>query len=543
MTTAPDIFLSYNREDQAIARRFAEAFEGEGFRVWWDTTLRAGEAYDEVTEQALRTAKAVVVLWSPRSVVSRWVRAEATLADRNRTLVPCTIEPCDRPIMFELTQTAELSHWKGEPTDKAWQAFLGDVRQFVGKEAPADPVQATQPAAPPLPTKPSIAVLPFADMSSATEEDYFAEGMVQEISAALSRFPSLFVIDSGSTLTYRSSGLTPRQIARELGVQYVLDGSVRRSGPRVRISTQLVDTLEGEQIWAERFDGTLEDVFALQDTVANAVAGQIEPTIEAAEIRRAHSRPTESLRAYDLYLRALHLQRKLQGPSVREAIALLGKALELDPDYALAAGLAGACHMSEAIFSWSEDVEDSKRTGMALVRRSLLLSPDDPNVNLWAAYAFLFFENDWATAEDLAERGLARTPGSSFAWHVRGWVNLYTDRPEAALADFQKAIRLDPRAPDRFIIVAGVGWALFFLRRLEEAITSLRHARQIGPGNRAPIMPIAAAQAHLGRIAEARATIESLPSDWPYATWLKTFREEPQREFLRSGLALAGADV
>ena len=123
----PDIFLSYNREDQAVARRFAEAFGAEGFEVWWDATLKSGEAYDEVTETALRTAKAVVVLWSPRSVVSRWVRAEATLADRNKTLVPCTIEPCDRPIMFELTQTAELSHWQGDPTDKAWTAFLTDV--------------------------------------------------------------------------------------------------------------------------------------------------------------------------------------------------------------------------------------------------------------------------------------------------------------------------------------------------------------------------------------------------------------------------------
>ena len=127
----PDIFLSYNREDQAAARRFAEAFEAQGFSVWWDVTLRSGEAYDEVTENALRDAKAVVVLWSKKSVASRWVRAEATLAERNKTLVPAMIEPCDRPIMFELTQTADLSRWQGEGTDKAWQAFVRDVRQFV----------------------------------------------------------------------------------------------------------------------------------------------------------------------------------------------------------------------------------------------------------------------------------------------------------------------------------------------------------------------------------------------------------------------------
>src|SRR5437867_7370069 len=135
----PDIFLSYTREDQATAQRFAESFEAQGFSVWWDVTLRSGEAYDQVTEEALRTAKAVVVLWSKKSVVSRWVRAEATLADRNRTLVPAMIEPCERPIMFELTQTADLCHWQGEASDPAWRAFLADVRRFVQakQEAPS----------------------------------------------------------------------------------------------------------------------------------------------------------------------------------------------------------------------------------------------------------------------------------------------------------------------------------------------------------------------------------------------------------------------
>ena len=138
----PDVFLSYNREDQAAARRFAEAFAAQGLDVWWDTALKSGEAYDEVTETALRTAKAVVVLWSKKSVVSRWVRAEATLADRNKTLVPCMIEPCERPIMFELTQTAELTHWQGDVGDRAWLAFLNDVERFILKGASVLPARA-----------------------------------------------------------------------------------------------------------------------------------------------------------------------------------------------------------------------------------------------------------------------------------------------------------------------------------------------------------------------------------------------------------------
>src|SRR6185503_9718341 len=162
----PDIFLSYNREDQATARRFAEAFAAEGLDVWWDATLRSGEAYDEVTETALKTAKAVVVLWSPRSVVSRWVRAEATLADRNKTLLPVTIEACDRPIMFELTQTADLTRWDGSRADKAWVEFLGDVKRFVGAGAPTPRPAAAEVTATLRSDRLSICVLPFANMSA-----------------------------------------------------------------------------------------------------------------------------------------------------------------------------------------------------------------------------------------------------------------------------------------------------------------------------------------------------------------------------------------
>jgi hypothetical protein len=176
----PDVFLSYNREDQAVARRFAEAFTAQGLNVWWDTALKSGEAYDEVTENALRTAKAVVVLWSPRSVASRWVRAEATLADRNKTLVPCMIEPCERPIMFELTQTADLSHWRGDSDDRGWLSFLADVRRFVERDTPA-PLVAPSPDASKIERdqRPSLAVLPFANLSGDTEQDYFADGMKQ----------------------------------------------------------------------------------------------------------------------------------------------------------------------------------------------------------------------------------------------------------------------------------------------------------------------------------------------------------------------------
>ena len=192
--TAPDVFLSYNREDSDTARRFAEGLEREGFAVWWDQRLRSGEAYDEVTENALRSAKAVVVLWSPRSVVSRWVRAEATIADRCKTLVPVMIEPCERPIMFELTQTAELGHWTGDARDKAWLALLSDVQRFVAKgdavapvaPAPTPTAAPTAAAGKPHATRPSVAILPFTNRSAERADEVFAGGMGEDIAAALS---------------------------------------------------------------------------------------------------------------------------------------------------------------------------------------------------------------------------------------------------------------------------------------------------------------------------------------------------------------------
>ena len=345
--TTPDIFLSYNREDAAVARTYADAFAREGLSVWWDTALRSGEAYDEVTEAALRGAKAVVVLWSPRSVVSRWVRAEATIADRCKTLVPVTIEACERPIMFELTQTADLSHWTGDAGDRAWLAFLGDVRGFVGQEVLPEIVAAPKPqiAPQPLAAKPSLVVRPFATMAGAGEADYFADGMVVEIVSALSRFPSLFVISSGSSLNLRGDVRSSGEIAREMGVRYVLQGSVRKGGNAVRIAVELLDGDAHTPIWTQRFDGVLDDIFALQDEIANAVAARIDSTIRSNEMLQATKRLTKDQGAYDLFLLGSHnMWAKYEEAELREAISLFDQAIALDPKFALAMVLcSNAC--------------------------------------------------------------------------------------------------------------------------------------------------------------------------------------------------------
>jgi TolB-like protein/Tfp pilus assembly protein PilF len=543
MTAAPDIFLSYNREDQAVARRFAEAFEAQGFSVWWDTTLRAGEAYDEVTEQALREAKAVVVLWSPRSVVSRWVRAEATLADRNKTLVPCTIEPCDRPIMFELTQTAELSHWQGDAADTAWQAFLGDVRRFVGKEVPTETVQAAPPAPLPLPlpSKPSIAVMPFANLSGDPDQEYFADGMVEEISNALSCLRSLFVIAGSSTLTFKGKNVAAQEAARQLGVRFVLEGSVRKAGARVRIAVKLIDALSGEQIWTHRFEDTLEDIFDLQDKVAVAVAGRIEPTIQLAEVQRVSSRPTENMGSYDLYLRAMPLVASATEDNYLAALDLLRRAITLDPGYAPALAALAITHTRLFMFGWSDDPEGHRLEGLEMAQRALRAGRDDAAVLTAVAFATLRLGGNPVEARELAARATDLNPGSAGAWSMRGSLHMFNGEADLAVEALESAIRLDPTGPRQPTYIGALGQARFLQRRFDEAVGLLRESVQ-HQELPAHSLFLAAALGHLGDAAGAARVLARYrqASPRPVEDFVRsTYRPDASANLILEGLALA----
>ena len=332
----PDIFLSYNREDQGRAKLFAEAFAAEGFDVWWDVGLKTGEAYDQVTEKALREAKAVVVLWSKRSVESRWVRAEATLADRNKTLVPCMIEACERPIMFELTQTAELSHWNGHSGDKVWLAFLADVKRFVTRETPQHALSPPGPV-PLLPADPVLAVLPFDNLSTDTEMVFFSDGISEEIIQRLTRGANLKII--GRTSSFQFRGERKAQAAAALRCSHVLDGSIRRAAGRIRIAAHLTETVGQTTLWSERFDGTLEDTFALQDEISEQIAAALHRTFES------FSTPGIDPRDYDIYLRAALFS--LAPDELRQAIPLLEGVTSRSKNFAEAWGrlaLARAFH-------------------------------------------------------------------------------------------------------------------------------------------------------------------------------------------------------
>ncbi len=396
------------------------------------------------------------------------------------------------------------------------------------------------------PDKPSIAVLPFSDMTGAKDQDYFTDGMVVEIVTALTRFQSLFVIASGTCLSYRGDARSPSQIALELGVRYILTGSVRKAGERVRIAVELLDEGALAPIWSQRFDGTLEDVFALQDNVANAVASQIEPSIRATEVRRAHTRPTQDSSAYDLYLRGLQLQfGRYQKEDLEPAIDMFNQAIALDPDFAQALAMASNAHITLFMHELIDDPEASRQAGLDLARRAVRADGDDAEVLAWAAYTHLQCGADLATVDAMLERALALNPGASVCRYCSGWTQVFACRPEAALTEFETGLRLDPYSPWRTAMVGGQGFALFSLRRFEEAVPHLVEMAEHVPTLKVmALRMVAACYAYLGRIAEGHALLITLgPVSTAEERFISLFRDSEFETLLRAGLALLDADI
>jgi TolB-like protein/class 3 adenylate cyclase/Flp pilus assembly protein TadD len=394
-----------------------------------------------------------------------------------------------------------------------------------------------------LPDKPSIAVLPFQNMSGDSEQEYFTDGMVEEIITALSRIRWLFVIARNSSFTYRGRSVDVKQVGRELGVRYVLEGSVRKAGQRVRITGQLIDAMTGAHLWADRFDGSLEDIFELQDKVAVSVAGVIEPTLQLAEIRRSADRPTRDLTAYDLYLRALALAQTWEREGIISALDLLGQAIERDPHYGLALALAAHCHYAVHANGWTNDPQRAVRKGVDFARRAVRAGPDDPGVLHNAAYALGYFGEDINTAIELIDRALAFNPSFAVAWHRSGWLRLWSGQPNIAIEHFDTALRLSPR-DHRAGNFMSIGVSHFFARRFEDAAAMLLRSLQEHGGWAPTYRFLAACYAHMGRLDEARETIKRLQAVTPVVVPDASHWRNPEhRELFLSGLRLAAGEV
>ena len=414
--------------------------------------------------------------------------------------------------------------------------FVADVAEEGAPKAipaPGEPVLA-------LPDKPSIAVLPFQNMSGDPDQEYFADGTVEEIITALSRIRWLFVIARNSSFTYKGQAVDVKRVGRELGVRYVLEGSIRKGGNRVRIAAQLIEAQAGTHLWAEHFDGSLEDLFDLQDQVATSVAGIIEPTLQAAETHRSAQYPTKDLTAYDLYLRALPFFYTFAQEGITKALQLLKQAIARDPEYGPALGLASICHERSRQDGWSTAPEDDLRQAVDLARRALHASPGDPGVLANAAFVLSWAGEEIEAMIAIMDRALVLNPSYARGWYLSALVRSQAGDADAVIEHVERAMRLSPRERSGpFVVARGVGY--FLKRDFEAAIAALVSVIQEYPGFPASYRLLAASYAHLGRLDEARSTLDRLRTITPLIMplHLSAYRKTADRELYLSGMRLA----
>jgi adenylate cyclase len=356
-----------------------------------------------------------------------------------------------------------------------------------------------------LPDKPSIAVLPFQNMSDDPEQEYFADGMVEEITTALSRFKWLFVIARNSSFTFKGPSVDIKEVRRRLGVRYVLEGSVRKASGKVRITGQLIDATTGAHLWADRFERDLADVFALQDEVTVAVVSAIQPKLLQTEIALATRRRPENLTAYDFFLRAMQRYYPMTREGLAETIRLAHRALELDPQFGFVAALAGACHTQKILQGYATDPQFDRKEAVRLLRLALSVDDDDPDTLAMACTISTWMVGDCESTIEMADKAVALNPNSFFAWYARGYAYLkLAGLPEEGIRSFERAIRMNPVGPLLLHPLAGMGQAFVELRRFDEAILAGKKALRQRPDYSPAYRCLASAFAHLGRDGEAR---------------------------------------
>ncbi len=501
-----DIFLSYNREDQARAKLFAEAFEGQGFKVWWDVGLRTGEAYDEVTETALRTAKAVVVLWSKKSVQSRWVRAEATLADRNKTLVPCMIEPCERPIMFELTQTAELSHWQGASDDRAWVAFVADVKRLFGRQPEVLVSTLQKPEYAPgnagqrgkLPT---LAILPFANRSGQSADDVFAFGMVEDVIEAISISKEVIVLSSSATAKWANMPVDVRQVGLDLGANYLLEGNVRRSGTNIRVTVQLLETVDAAILWTQRFDRPLSELAELQEDLVSEVAASLGMQLLSNEMGRALKKPGD-ITAWEAIQRSISAWRRYDAAAIAFAVAETERAIQIAPDYGPSHAFLADALANVYLNGGIDDASLRKRVRDAAYR-ALMLAPEEPFALCRVGHSLTFI-GDLDEGLRYTAEAARKAPGSGWACWYFGMGLTIAHKSELALVQLDRSLRLMPDFHIKWATLCFIAVNFSHLGRWAEADALLDESISLFPTFDWTRALKATCCLRLGRPAEAR---------------------------------------
>jgi TolB-like protein/class 3 adenylate cyclase/tetratricopeptide (TPR) repeat protein len=424
---------------------------------------------------------------------------------------------------------------KWEPSD--WQ--LPVTSEVIAAPATALPKPLS------LPDKPSIAVLPFQNMSGDPEQEYFADGMVDDITTALSRFKSLFVIARNSSFSYKGKSPDIRQVGRDLGVRYVLEGSVRKAGGKVRITGQLIDSATGAHPWADRFEGSLEDIFELQDQVTTSVVGAVAPKLDQAEIERAKRKPTESLDAYDFYLRGvadLHIVTKLSNET---ALQLFYKAMEIDPHFASATAMAARCYTLRKVNRWMADPAQETAEAVRLARHAIKFGKDDAVALCYAGYALVHAVYELESGAAIIERATTINPHLAIAWQLSGTVQAFLGRSEIAIEHTSRAMRLSPLDPSLALMQASLALAYFIAGRYDDASDWADRAIQEGTSFLPPFRMAIASKALAGRQEEARDALRRMLQIDPTARISNTAERALFRRFqdvtrMEEGLRIAG---
>ena len=368
-----------------------------------------------------------------------------------------------------------------------------------------------------IPDKPSIAVLPFESLSAEPDQAYLADGIVEAITAALSRIRSFFVIARNTAFTYKGRATNVRDIGSELGVAYLLEGSVQKAGNRIRITVQLIETEGGAHVWSAHYDGTIDDIFDLQDRITEQVAGALQPSIRIAEIERSRRKRPQDLGAYDYAMRAMPHVWALEKEESTKALELLDKALAIDPEYPLALSLAGWCHAQRSVYNWADDIAGSQALARTLAERAAELSGDDPLI-LAVLGAVHTFVHNLGTARVLLERALALDPNAAWAWSRLGWVENYSDRPERALEDFERALRLSPLDPMNFNNYVGMASAHEVAQDYDKAVALYRRALEERPHAMWIYRHLASSLSGAGRMEEAKEAYAEMMRSYPGLT-------------------------
>lgn len=521
--SGPDVFISYNREDAVIARIYADALTGAGLTVWWDATLRSGEDYDAVTENSLRTAKAVVVLWSPRSVNSRWVRAEATIADRGHTLMPVMIEPCDRPVMFELKQTVELTHWRGDLEDKAWLAFIADLRHKTGRAEPepvaptvTKPVPAATPAqdqtGPVSAGRSTVAVLPVGCRGGDADLEVLAEDLTDDMTRELAHNGHFRVIAAGSMAAWRGKSIDHKEVGRQLEARYLVEGKLQRSGKDTRLTGQLIDGNTGNVLWSTRLVTDTDGAEFSADTLPVAAAAQFAEQIVQREQTRAMAKRAP-YSAWDYILRSAAYSSHGDHNGARLAVDEARLAVATAPDVGLAhavlASALAALPESQGLRPGAEEIREIQTE----TRQAMRLDVNNPSVLMALAGAYKGL-GEYEICLRLARRTVELWPSSPLSYLILGNSYRLLGRTAEAVTAYRKQDQLAPFDGSRNVALTRLGECLLAEGQPEAAEDALDRALTLDPEYHAALEWKAIVADHLGKERAALDAIRQLrPAD------------------------------